>query len=73
MYADNLTLIGDNWKEDGKYATWKKALESKGLKVHVKNLKKIRANSHRKVANDAYDPCQICGKKVTRNSTQCQK
>ena len=70
----DFVLIRDNWKKLGKkYVKWKNTLESKGLKVNSNKTKamKVGARSSRKVADDADDPCRLCGKKVTRNSIQC--
>ena len=55
-------------------AKWKKALESKKLKLNVNIIKAttIAAKSSKEVANDIVDLCRICGKRVMRNSIQCQ-
>ena len=34
LYADNLVLVGDNWKVmKSRYTRWKKALQDKGMKI----------------------------------------
>ena len=38
--ADDLVLVGDNWKEvESRYTRWKKALQDKGMKISVNKTK----------------------------------
>jgi len=39
LYADNLAILGNSWGDvSQKYAGWKVALESRGLKANIKKL-----------------------------------
>ena len=63
LYADRLVLVEDNWKEaEEKFSKWKKALESKGLKVNDYKTKatKIGTKLQKEAANQAIDSCKIC-------------
>ena len=63
LYADRLVLVEDNWKEaEEKYSKWKKALESKWLKVNDYKTKatKIGTKLQKEAANQAIDSCKIC-------------
>ena len=36
LYVDDIVLVGDNWEEvEYRYTRWKKALQEKGIKIHV--------------------------------------
>ena len=40
LYADDLVLDGDNWKEvASRYTRWKKALQDKEVKINVNKTK----------------------------------
>jgi len=40
LYADDLAILGNNWEDvSQKYARWKVALKSRGLKVNIKKTK----------------------------------
>ena len=40
LYADDIVLVGDNWKEvESRYTRWKKALQEKGMKINVNKTK----------------------------------
>ena len=40
LYADDLVIIGNSWKDiERRHINWKEALESKGLKVNVEKTK----------------------------------
>ena len=40
LYADDLVLVGDNWKEvESRYTRWKKALQDEGMKINVNKTK----------------------------------
>ena len=40
LYADDLVLVGENWKEvESRCTRWKKALQNKGIKTNVKRQK----------------------------------
>jgi len=40
LYADDLAILGNSWEDiSQKYARWKEALESRGLKANIKKLK----------------------------------
>ena len=42
LYADDLVLLGDSWKEvEKRYAWWEKAKTEIGLKVNVKKTKAL--------------------------------
>ena len=69
LYADDLVLIGDSWREvEEKYVSWKSALESKGLKVNVNKTKAMSLGGRMKVVDATKDPCAVCGKRVMKNA-----
>ena len=40
LYADDIVLVGGNWKEvESQYIRWKKALQEKGIKINVDKTK----------------------------------
>ena len=40
LYADDLLLVGDNWKEvEPRYTRWKKALQDKEMKINTNKTK----------------------------------
>ena len=74
LYADNLVLMSEsveNLKE--KFLKWKKAFESKGLKVNLKKTKVMVSGSKGEVLKSKVDPCVKCGKRVMANSMMCTK
>ena len=57
LWADNIVLVGDNWKEvESRYTWWKKASQKKGMKRNVNKTKaflykkKFCANANSKVS-----------------------
>lgn len=72
LYADDLAIIGNSWEiVSEKYASWKEALESKGLKVNIKKTKAMRVRAKRaKGPVSKVDPCSICGERVKSNSIE---
>ena len=72
LYADDLVL-GESWGEvpAAKYAAWKSALESKGLKVNVSKTKAMKLGGKKTIVDAERDSCAICGKRVMRNLIQC--
>ena len=74
LYADDLVLIGetmDDLKE--KFWKWKKALESKGLKINIRKTKMMISGSEGELFKSKIDPCGVCGKRVMANSVLCTK
>ena len=40
LYADDIVLVGDNWKEvESRYTRWKKTLQDEGMKINVNKTK----------------------------------
>jgi len=40
LYADDLAILENSWEDfSQKYARWKGALDSRGLKVNIKKLR----------------------------------
>ena len=65
LYADDLVLLGESWEEvSAKYAAWKSALESKGLKVNVSKTKAMRLGGKKTIVDAERDLYAICGKRV---------
>ena len=61
----------ENLKE--KFLKWRKAFESKGLKVNLKKTKVMVSGSKGEVLKSKVDPCAKCGKRVMANSVMCTK
>ena len=73
LYAD-LVLMSEsieNLKE--KFLKWKKAFDSKELKVNLKKTKVMVSGSKGEVLKSKVDPCAKCGKRVIANSIMCTK
>ena len=65
LCADDLVLISESieiLKE--KFLKWKKAFESKGLKINPKKTQVMVSGSKGKVLKSKVDPCAKCGKRV---------
>jgi len=72
LYADDLAILGNSWEDvSQKYARWKGALVSKGLKVN-KKTKAIKIGVKRaKGPVSKIDPCSMCGERVKANAIEC--
>ena len=72
MYADDLVLICET-KEEARqrFVAWRKALESKGLKVNISKTMVMRCARDGVPKEAAVDPCNVCGKRVGVNSIHC--
>ena len=74
LYADNLVLVGDNWKAmESRYTRWKKALQDEGMKINVNKTKAFYARRNLVRMQIRKYPCSVCGKGRERNSVQCTK
>ena len=74
LYADNLVLMNESMeilKE--KFLKWKKAFESKRLKVNLKKTKVMVGDSKEDVFMSKVDPCTKCGKRTMTNSVLCAR
>ena len=74
LYVDDLVLMNEsieNFKE--KFLKWKKAFQSKGLKMNLKKIKVMVSSSKVEVLKSKVDPCAKCSKRVTANSVMCTK
>jgi len=72
LYADDLVLLGDDWKEvELWYSKWKKVLSEKGMKVNVKKTKAFCTSKRFTRVYSYKFPCPVCGKGVGRNSIMC--
>jgi len=48
LYENDLAILANSWEDvSQKYATWKEALESRGLKVNIKKTKAIKVRVKR--------------------------
>ena len=73
MYADDLVLICET-KEEARqrFVAWRNVLESKGLKVNISKTKVTRYAWDGVPKEAAVDPCSVCGKRVSVNSSTAQ-
>ena len=74
LYADDLALMSksmENLKK--KFLKWKKAFESKGLRLNIKKTKVMVSGLKDEVLKSKVDPCAKCGKRVVANSVMCTK
>ena len=71
LYADDLVLVGNNWKEvKSRYTQWKKVLQDKAMKINVNKAQAFYTRNFVRVQIQKY-PCSVCGKGLGRNSVQC--
>ncbi|XP_006819864.1 uncharacterized protein LOC102808533, partial [Saccoglossus kowalevskii] len=74
LYADDLVLMDDTMEGlREKFVKWKKAFESKGLKVNLGKTKVMVSGTEEKALVSKVDPCGMCGKRVKVNSVRCVK
>ena len=78
LYADDLALTGESREEVGRMLTeWKRAMESKGLRINMEKTKMMVSGSSEEVpVQSGRDPCGVCGVGTGVNSilcTQCRK
>ena len=72
LYADDLVIMAESVEElEHKYLNWKRALESKGLRVNVGKTKVMIGNGVKETKRSAIDPCSICETRVKKNSIKC--
>ena len=60
-------------KTEEKFLKWKKAFESKELKMNLKKTNVMVSGSKGEVFKSKVDPCAKCGKRVIANSVLCTK
>ncbi|XP_002731282.2 uncharacterized protein LOC100366586, partial [Saccoglossus kowalevskii] len=74
LYADYLVLMDDTMEGlREKFVKWKKAFESKGLKVNLGKTKVMVSGTEEKALVSKVDPGGMCGKRVKVNSVRCVK
>ena len=74
LYADDLVLLGDSWKEvEKRYTRWKKAITEKSLKVNVKKTKVFRTGEKTGAMETSKFSCSKSRRGVGRNSILCFK
>ena len=74
LYADDLVLMSETMEGlREKFWKWKKAFESKRLKVNLGKTKVVVSGEEGEVSVSKVDPCGICGKRVMANSVLCVK
>ena len=74
LYADDLVLCGESLNEVmDKYATWKNAVEGKGLRLNINKTKDMQLLFWKKSSVSKVDPLGIFGERVGCNSIQCTK
>ena len=56
-----------------KFLKWKKAFESKGLKVNLKKTKVMVSSLKGEILKSKVDPSAKCGKTVKANLVMCTK
>ena len=74
LYADDLVLLAESLEElKERLVNWKKALESKGLKVNMNKTKIMVGQQKMKEQVKGKYPCAVCGRGVGRNSIKCME
>jgi len=71
-YSDDLVILGNSWEDvSQKYARWKGASESRGLKVNIKKTKAMKTLVKRaKDPVSNIDPCSMHGERVKANAIE---
>ena len=73
LFADDLVLMSgylENLRK--KILKWKKAFDSKELKVNLEKIKVIVSGLKEEILKSSVDPCAKCGKRVRANSMLAQ-
>ena len=74
LYADDLVLMAESMHQlEQDFKKWKRAFESKGLRINMAKTKVLEASGGTTVVEEAkVDPCGVCGKRVMSNSAKCR-
>ncbi len=75
LFADDLVLIATSKEElENRFTNWRRAMESKGMKVNVSKTKVMRsARDSEGVTESGKFPCGVCRRGVGTNSVLCTK
>ena len=74
LYVDDLVIMSEDMEDLKKrFWNWKGALESKGLKVHIRKTEVKVSGSEGELFKSKIDPCGVCGRRVMANSVLCTK